>query len=513
MKTVIKRSGWIILWVCVSVVSADTFKHKVTGEVFTGFATQKSTGGKTLVFNKEANKMMPVTLYDYEVAYDTQGRRDSVVLIQITQPEILLSQTVSEKVASAIIDASNTGPQAILVQIDNPGGRGDYMSLIATALSETTNCPTAAYISGGSYGGAFSSAAILTLACQKVYIAPNASIGAVGPGAGTPGAAKNYKDYLLTYSPDSLAAYSTYISTLAQKHNRPALPARALADKRLSVVEVINNDGTREFIQKDDRQPTQTIVRTLAAGTSAASAGTAEVSPSDVVGGVLNLTPQDAVAVGLADKIAASIGEILADMKVSDVKVTNAGGIDSLIKKYLAARRNIAQGLARIDRIEEQTTTLDEQFYALDKQLRTGTLTREVTQGGNEVYRRRSGDRTPLNYNRSYTDENVVISQNNTDQMNRTRSPRTESVTMVEPTANLQVVRAQLTNALRDLVAEYRKVINLANRWPGGLPAEVPLETLQKNMDSASAQLDNLYRYQPVYQYQGPQQTMGRPNR
>ncbi|MCI0499742.1 MAG: hypothetical protein L0Y36_08705 [Planctomycetales bacterium] len=511
MKAGVKQYGWILLWVCASVVWADTFKHKETGEVFTGFVTQRSTGGKTLVFNSETSKLTSVVLSDYEVAIDTKGRRDSVVLIQIMQPEVLLSQTVSEKIAAAIVDASNTGPQAIIVQIDSPGGRGDYMAIIASALSQTTNCPTAAHISGGPYGGAFSSAAVLALACQKVYIAPSAGIGAVGPATGFAGAAPNFEEYLATYSPDSLATYNTYVSTLAQQNHRPALPARALVDKRLSVVEVTNIDGSRQFIQKSDRQPTQTIVRTLAEGLSGASAGTSKPAAENIVGAVLNLTPQDAVAVGLADKIAGSVPEILSDLSLAGAKVTTMGSIDNTIKQYQAARRNIAQGLATIERLEEQTATLDEQFIALDEQLRTGTMTREVIQGGGQVYRRRSGERTPLNYNR-YTDQNPVTARDDRTQGTRTRNPRIESITTVEPTANIEIVQRQLADSLRNLVAEYRRVINLAKRWPGGLPAELPMETLQKNTDSASSQLDNLYRYQPVYP-DVPQQPSGRPVR
>lgn len=506
MKTVIKQCGWIFLWMCASIAWADTFKHKETGEVFTGFATQKSTGGKTLVFNKEANKMTPVNLYEYQVTYDTQGRRDSVVLIPLMEPEILLSQTVAEEIANAVINASNTGPQAILIQIDNPGGRGDYMSIIATALSKTTNCPTAAYISAGSYGGAFSSAAVLALACQKIYIAPNAGIGAVSPIAGSAGGIQDFGGYLTMYNSADLLPLS-----LAQQHRRPELLARALADKSVSVVEVTNINGSREFVQKNDRQPTQTVVRTLAEGIP--TANTSKLTPADVMGVVLNLTAKDAVNVGLADKIAGSVAEILTDMKIPDVKVTSAGGIDNLLKKFRAARRNIAQSLATIERIEEQSKILDDQFYELDKQLRTGMLTREVTQGAGGIYQRRSDERTPLNYSRSFTDETTGVTQSSRNLPRRLGSPGAESITTVEPAVNIEVVRGQLINVLRDLVAEYRKVINLAERWPGGLPADLPLETLQKNMDLASAQLDNLYRYQPIYQYQVPQQPIRRPIR
>lgn len=514
MKNAVKLGRWLLICALVSSAAADTFKHKGTGETFAGFATQKTAGGKTLIFNSEQNKMIPVVLSDYEITYNSQGRRDSVVLIPLTQPEILLSQTLSEKVASAIVDASNTGPQAIILQIDSPGGRGDYMALIASALSQTVNCPTAAFISGGTHGGAFSAAAVLAAACQRVYIAPNAAIGAVGPAAGIAGSTLNFGDFLATYCPDTLATFSTYVSTLAQQRGRPDLLMRALVDKRLSVVEVMNINGSRQFIQKNDRQPSQTLVRTLAEGLSGSSSDTSKLTPSDLAGTVLTMTPQDAVAAGLADKIVSSISEVLADMNISDAKVTSAGGLDTLIRQFKAARRNIAQGLASIERLEEQTTKLDEQFFEMDKQLRSGLMTREVTQGGSGVYQRRSRDRLTVDYNRSFRDTaQDSMSSNQSSAVGRIRTPRTESITTIEPAANIEIVRGQLIASLRNLSAEYRRVINLAKRWPGGLPAQVSIEQIQNNLDSAAAQLDNLYRYQPIYQNQSPQPPAARPIR
>jgi len=511
MKNAVRLSRWLLICILASAAPADAFKNRQTGETFTGFVTQKTAGSKTLIFNSEQNKMIPVVLSDYEITYNIQGRRDSVVVIPITQPEILLSQTLSEKVAAAIVDASNTGPQAIILQIDNPGGRGDYMALIASALSQTANCPTAAFISGGAHGGAFAAAGVVAAACQKVYIAPNASIGAVGPTTGIAASTLSFGDFLSTYCPDTLVTYSTYVSTLAQQRGRPDLLVRALVDKRLSIAEVMNINGSRQFIQKNDRQPTQTLVRTLAEGLSGTAADTSKLTPSDLAGAVLTMTPQDAVAAGLADKIVSSIAEILADMNIADAKVTSAGGLDTLIKQFKAARRNIAQGLASIERLEEQTARLDEQFFEIDKQMRSGLMTREVTQGGSSVYQRRSRNGLPSDYNRSLRDSaGDSLPSNQTSASGRIRSPRSESITTIEPAANIEVVRSQLIASLRNLTAEYRRVINLAKRWPGGLPAQVSIDQLQTNMNSAAAQLDSLYRYQPIYQSQPIQPSAGR---
>jgi hypothetical protein len=78
---------------------------------------------------------------------------------------------------------------------------------------------------------------------------------------------------------------------------------------------------------------------------------------------------------------------------------------------------------------------------------------------------------------------------------------------------NIQVVFNQLTASLRNLISEYRGVLNLVKRYPGGLPPEITPAMLQKNMETASNELDKLYLYNPVYptqiQSQFPQRSGG----
>ncbi|MHC4856632.1 MAG: hypothetical protein ACYTBY_02300, partial [Planctomycetota bacterium] len=78
---------------------------------------------------------------------------------------------------------------------------------------------------------------------------------------------------------------------------------------------------------------------------------------------------------------------------------------------------------------------------------------------------------------------------------------------------NIEIVYAQLTTALLDVEAEYRRLLNLVDRWPGGLPPTVTRAMLQKDMDSASSELDRLYRYQPVYPFQDQSQIPQRRSR
>ncbi len=494
---------------------ADTFKHKESGEVFTGFLTQKTAGGKTLVYNSEEGKMTPVVLNDYDIIYDSKGRKDNVFLLEFTSPEILLSDAVSTKVAAAITETSNRGPQAIIIQIDSPGGRGDYMKTVVDAILQTKNCPVIAYISGETYGGAYSAAAIVALACEKVYINPAAGIGSVSSASGGYLSDESYANHLSLYSSNTLLTYSSYVNAVAQKRDHSELLLRAFIDKRISIIEIIEVDDinvSRQFIGKDDRQPTQTLIRTLSEGMTA-SQSTTELSPEDVIGKVLNLTAQDAVDLGLATASAESAAEILSNMQMAEFKIMPIPGIETTIKKYTAAKRNISESLARIDFHEKNIESLNEQFTTIDKQLRLGTQTREVVRGEVGYRTRRNRERFPSNYGYYYYNTGDIARTGWNRRRNDNRYPTAEKITTEEPLVSIQLIYTQLTGSLRDLVSEYRKTLNLTKRWPGGLPPELNKSTLQKNMDSASAELDNLYRYRPVYPNQAQPQSQQRSDR
>ncbi|MHC4286760.1 MAG: Clp protease/crotonase-like domain-containing protein [Planctomycetota bacterium] len=492
MKSQTKLTIAAMLLVHVSFSVADTFKHNESGEVFTGFATQKITADRTLVYNSDEGKMLPVVLSDYEVTSDRKGRRNTISLLLLDKPEIFLSDAVSKKAAAIIIDASNKGPQAIILQIDGPGGGGDYMKMIADAVSQTKNCPIIAYINEGAY----SAAAVVALACDKIYIKSTAGIGAVGPVAGASVDKQSYAEHLSVYNSDSLLTHSVYVTSLAQQYNRPEMLAKALIDKRISIIEVANIDGSRAFVAKQDRQATQTLIRTLCEGMSATESE--NISPADVVGKVLNLTGKDAVELGLADGTAESVAEILTKMQLSEAKITPVPGVEKVIKKYAAARRNISKGLYRIEQYERDIQILSDQFSTIDNQLRTGTS--EISRGnpGSGISRRKE------KISSDYDQYSGGITR--TGRRSNTTPRRSETVTTEEPRVNIEIVHTQLTAALQDVVGEYRRVLNLVDRWPGGLPPKVSRTMLQEDMDSASTELDRLYRYQLIYPTQGQSQ-------
>jgi ATP-dependent protease ClpP protease subunit len=499
----IRRMGLAVVLMLSAMPSwADTFRHRTTGETFTGFRTHKKSVGKVLVFNADQNKLIPMDLSEYEIIRDDNGRRNTVIVVRIEQPEILLSETIAQEAANIILRSADQGPKSVIIQIDLPGGQGAPMRLITEAIAtaiDDAGCRVAAYLPGGSYGGAFSAAAVVAIACETIYISPTAAIGAVGPMGSQGGKTdQEYLQFLETYAPDTLASFSVYAATLAQRANRPQLLARALVDKHLSIAEVRTPDGKISLVELSQRQENQTVVRMIVEGLPQSSSS--DASPIRAVGKLLSLPSAEAIRWKMADKQVSSFEEMIADMGVSGAAVVNSAGLTSTIQKFSTAKRNLEQIITKIEIEEERVNTLESQLAELEKMALTGTVTREVTRGGQyESYRRgRAQLRDPDRFWNRYYNERDYISDDIPlqDRYGRDIRPRDrgltgrEKVTEEKPAGNIADVRRQLIALTAELIANYQQAIGLARRWPGALPPGVTLDTLQKNLVSAQTLLN-----------------------
>mgnify|MGYP000023413416 CR=1 FL=1 len=453
-----------VVILCTAICCADTFKHRETGEVFNGFATQKSIGNRTRVYNADLKTFKPLVLGQYDVTPNARGRRNNVIVMPLKQAEVLLSKAVSEALANAIVDASNKGPRFIVIEIDNPGGRGEYMKHISTTITKTFNCPTVAYISGGTYGGAYSAATAVALACDKIYIAPQAVMGSVAPPVGMATGHEDPQSAVETYSPKNLSAYNSYVAALAEQNNRPGAIAMAMLDRSIEVIEVADKNGKRSFINRADRRPDQSIVRSLTRTTGQGAEA------------VLTLTPSDAVAGGIAEKVVGSLPELLTDMGAADAKLIRGGQVDKTIRKFIAARRNLGEILASIDYLQKRADELESQLNEREKQELQNTRQRE--------YRRDSSGRRS---SRIYSYDGDI--------RRRRGRGETEIVTRSEPMVDTLRLRDELALVLNDLIIGYNKAIALARRWPGALPQNMTLRTLEQRLISAQTlQNDVVFR-------------------
>ena len=505
-----KHTRWIVfLFLSILPAGADTFRHLTTGETFAGFRTHRKSGDRVLVFHAEQNKFIPLNLNEYEITANQEGRNHSVMVIKIDQPEILISQVVSREVADSILKAADKGPRALIIQIDSPGGQGPYMKTVAEAITtaaERTGCPAAAYLSGGQYGGAFSAAAVVALACERIYIAPGASIGAVGPMSSAAMNDQELLQYLDHYSSDTLATFGLYASSLARRNNRPELLGRALVDKQLVIAEVRSTDGKQSLVELSQRQENQSVVRLITEGLSGDPVqGSSAAAILRDYSKLLNLSSAEALRWNMADKQVSSLAEILSDLDLASAQIVNVSSFNSTIKKFSIAQRNLGQMIAKIQLEEERVATIEQHLLEMERIALTSTVTREVNTGGQyEEYRRgtvrlRTPDRLwDRYYNEREEAPGDIPLQDRYGREIRIRSrdgyTDRERIIDEQPSGNIPEVRMQLMAVLNEMIADYQRAIGLARRWPGGLPMGISLDTLQKNMTSAQILLTSTHR-------------------
>ncbi len=465
-----------MIYFCGSVCCGDTFRNRRTGEVFHGFATQKEKQNLTMVYINDEKKFKLLNLGEFDITRNARGRRNNVVIIPLKSEEVIISQAVVEAVSKEIISASDKGPRFIMIEIDSPGGRGDYMRQLCSVIIKTDNCPVVAYINGGKFSGAYSAAAAVALACDKVYIASDTVMGAVGP------AVRNLRnDYISNYtemfSSKNLAAYKSYIAALAEKNNRPVVVAMAMLDRTIEVIEVVDKNGKKSLIDRSERQSSQSVVRTWSkqfVNQGADLYGSADQTKQMI----LTLTPTDAIYTRMADKIVSSRTQVLQDMGASDAKLINKGSAtDKIIRKFVAARRNLSRLLASVDFLQERVDGLEKQ---LDEQNREVTVITSRNNRTNSRLGNRLSDRTARQRG-LYQDVDRSRGRKMRERLG------SEVVVESETGLNRNDLLQEISFVLIDLIRDYDNTIVLARRYPGALPLGMTVTMLEKRFDTAEA--------------------------
>ena len=249
----------LLLSVLSAICSADTFTNRQRGEVLHGFSTLLSKGSKTVIHTQEKG-VVEINLADWTVVPNRLGRNNKVIVLTIEGPIMYEIETAAFE--RAIEQAIHEGPLFVLLRIDTPGGRTDYAQRICGAISNTGNCPVIAYVEGGEFGGAVSAGAAVALACDKIYMANDTTIGAAATvtisKTGQPQALADMygKDIAEKFN----SAWRAYLASLAEKNHRPGLLAKAMVDKDTEVLEVIDS-GSRGFIDPVNKKSDQQTVR------------------------------------------------------------------------------------------------------------------------------------------------------------------------------------------------------------------------------------------------------------
>ena len=463
---------------------ADTFTHRTTDEVFHGFATQKTIRNETRVYIEEENSFKALNLAEYDISSDNIGRRNNVVVIPIKHQQVMLSKVISDTLCKTIVEISNKGPKLIILEIDSPGGRADYMKDICKTITKTKNCPIAAFISGGTFGGAFSTAAAVALACDRIYISPDAVIGSMPPLAGQVGNYENISDYINTFSPENLSGFKSYIAALAENKQRPPAVAMAFFDRNITLFEVSENINKKKntlFIDAANKTFDQKKVReitTQSQRTVIDNNGTSK----DVVEKVITLTPTDAKYCKIADEIVDSQNEILQEEGLSDAKVVRTGGIEKSVKKFAKSKERITEALEVVNYLQKRADELNELIKSKEQR----TL--------EDTFERRS----------ITTDRNRWNSRRYVGRRNRRRTDRLQAEVITENTQVIAVelLMDELIVVLAELIRAYDPVITLARRWPGVLPQNITMTSLKSSKRNAQMLQNDTIRKLDTIQYQ-----------
>ncbi len=200
----------------------------------------------------------------------------------------------------SVTTAEAMGAQALVVDIQTFGGRVDAAVRIRDRLL-ATSLPTIAYINPR----AISAGALISLACDQIYMAGGGTIGAASPvSIGPGGDAQALGEKEVSY-------VRTEFRATAERNGYSPLIAEAMVDKDATAAVFQVPDGVRVVSVADIER----VAEELGIDPSAAKTYSAE-------GKLLSLTTDDALSVGLAAGRADTLEDLLTLIDLAEAGVT-----------------------------------------------------------------------------------------------------------------------------------------------------------------------------------------------
>lgn len=320
---------------------ADTFTNRMTQEVLHGFATCKQNMSDTTVCTQEKG-IIRLNLSEYDVEYNAIGRKNVVSLIKITKAPI--ASTEKDAIEKTLKDAVNRGYMMVIFELDASGGDRFVIKEICSSITSLNSIPMIAFVNNKENKGAFADCMAIALACDKIYISPDASIGCAEDKYDEEKKKKIDQNTDLremfgeVVGEKFTSAYRGYIHALAQRNNRPQLLASAMMDKNIDVLEVTNAQGETEFIQEINKLKTHNVVKTWS-----------------TKGNLLQLSAKDAIETGMADKNTQSIECILNDYCIRDAQIQE-------VTEHVEIRASYEQAKDELDKVMDQIKNKYEQL-------------------------------------------------------------------------------------------------------------------------------------------------------
>jgi membrane-bound serine protease (ClpP class) len=203
--------------------------------------------------------------------------------------------------------AKEAGADLVVVEIDSPGGRLKESLEIAWRLAKIDWAHTVAYVPDRAISGA----AIVSLGCDEIIMAPNACWGDAG-------AIFRDETSLFKFVPEKLVSVLTdELRALAQAKGRPPALAEAISDKSLKVYHVRNlKNGDETYISERDFKASPDEWKKLG-----------EV-PTSGDGRFLALTGKEAKQFGVASALVNDRGELAKRYGLRDFEVLAATWVD-----------------------------------------------------------------------------------------------------------------------------------------------------------------------------------------
>jgi len=327
----------------VSTSLADTFVERSSGRMFNGYVVKIQKAGKTQV-RVEGKRAEYLDLGAFEIRQNRLGRKNTVYVFSIKDPINLFVE--AEAFETALLTAANQGPLFIMIDIDSPGGKADVAQTLCAAIGRIDNCLTVAYIGDGQFAGAYSAGAMVALACDKVYMREGASISGQDLWAPQqPEEGRQTQPVIAGYTATPQQWQST-VASIIERNKRPELLVNALIDNDIEVIEVRRGD-VLSLIEAGKRKSGQVLVRTMSKK-----------------GEPLTLTASDAVKYGLADKVATSRQDLLAEFEAAKARIIRD-------TKMVRARRQLERNRTILDGMIASMNTTERRVAALSDQIAT----------------------------------------------------------------------------------------------------------------------------------------------
>ena len=319
---------------------ADTFTNNQTGEILHGYTTAEKINGKSLICTIEKGTTA-LDMKQWSVTDDRKGRNSKIIVLTVNQQ--VTKQIVAEAFEQALTKAIREGPLLILLQIDTVEGEISFIKRICEAIINNSNCEIVCFINGGKYSGALGSAAGIALACDKIYMAEGATLGAATPIKLANLQVAEVNQIADPNTEQMEKQWHEYFLHLAGRNNRPQLLAKAMLDMNLEVIE-IDVKGQRKFVEP------QTAI------------------PANVVqiwskkGSLLTLTASEAVQCGFAEGLVDSPKELLHELNVENALIVRDNQIQQAARTYKKAKLKFDRLRSSLDlkikQIEQTTNVL-----------------------------------------------------------------------------------------------------------------------------------------------------------